>query len=636
MISRATITNIEEASRIEEVVQDFVTLKKRGVNFIGLCPFHNEKTPSFTVSPTKSIYKCFGCGRAGNAVKFVMEHESFSFPEALRYLARKYGITIEEKEVNEEEKAEIDKQDSFYIINQFARDYFSKLLFEHEEGKSIGLTYLKERGFREDIIRKFNVGYSLNSKAAFTDTAIKSGYNKEYIEELGLAKQINGQLFDFFRGRVIFAIHNLSGKVVGFGGRILGDKQNAPKYLNSPESGIYNKSKLLYGAYHAKNAIRQKDECLLVEGYTDVLSLHQEGIEHVVASSGTSLTPDQVRLIRRYTTNITILYDGDPAGIKAAMRGLELVLEEDMTVRIVLLPEKEDPDSLIRKTGSNGFNEYIQNNKQDFILFKASILLKENSSDPSGKAKVIDEIVSSIALIPNAIKRSTYIKECSRLMDVGEQLLINETNRKIREKLKRHKIPTSEARKLEELQYEKPEDQVEKYTDYLAHEELDIIRLLVSCGDKPMSEEVTVSEFILNELNDTAFETKDYQQFLQTYRSKVEEGIVLTSDYFTNHPDQKLSRLVIDLISDNYELSKNWEKKHNIHVPDKMTNYKKEVKSAILRFKLGKIRRMTDENNSKVKTAKDEKTIEELQRTGVKLLQWKKQLAKELNTVIIG
>jgi DNA primase len=436
MIQQKTIAEIFETAKIDEVVGDFVNLRRRGVNMIGLCPFHNEKSPSFTVSPAKGIYKCFGCGKGGNAVNFIMEHEQASYPDALRFLAKKYGIKIEEKQLTPEEDLERQRVDSLFIINDFAVNYYHDNLMNNDVGKSVGLSYFKERGFRKEIIEKFQLGFAFDKNDALTLNMVNKGYNLDLLKSAGLTTQYGR---DFFRNRVQFPIHSLSGKVLGFGGRILVTDKKQPKYLNTSETEIYNKSKVLYGIYFAKKAIRQDDNCFLVEGYTDVISLHQAGVENVVASSGTSLTVGQIQLIKRYTPNITILYDGDAAGIKAALRGLDLVLEQDMNVKVVLLPEGEDPDSFVQSVGTEQFKEYITKNAADFILFKTNLILKETENDPIKRASLIKDIVESIARIPDPIKRSVFVRECANLMEISEQILVDESNKAVMKLLQNRK-----------------------------------------------------------------------------------------------------------------------------------------------------------------------------------------------------
>ncbi|HRS38420.1 MAG TPA: DNA primase, partial [Bacteroidia bacterium] len=438
MIARETIDRILDAVRIDEVVGDFVQLKKRGTNLLGLCPFHNEKTPSFNVNPVRNIYKCFGCGKGGDAVNFVMEHEHYSYPEALRYLAKRYNIEIEETAPDPQEAQLRDERESLYILNSYAQRVFSEQLFEDEEGRAIGMSYFRERGFTEETIKTFQLGFNRSDWSAFAERAVKEGYKEEYLEKTGLCiRKDNGKLFDRFRGRVMFPIHNLSGRVIGFGGRVLKKDDKTAKYLNSPESEIYHKSKSLYGIYFAKKAIVQLDNCYLVEGYTDVISLHQAGIENVVASSGTSLTSEQIRLIGRYTKNITVLYDGDAAGIKASLRGIDLILEEGLNVKVVLFPDGDDPDSYTRKHGSSSTVDFIEANAKDFVLFKTGLLLDDVKNDPVRKAGLIRDVVETIGHIPDPILRSTYTKQCSALLDIQENILVSELNKIRRNQLKK-------------------------------------------------------------------------------------------------------------------------------------------------------------------------------------------------------
>ena len=428
MIPQNTVMSILDAVRIEEVVSDFVSLKRRGANLLGVCPFHKEKTPSFMVSPAKGIFKCFGCGKAGDSVRFVMEHEHYSYPEALRYLANKYGIVIEEKELSPEELMAQNEREKMFNINTFAQQYFSDTMKNNEEGQAVGMSYFRERGFRDAIVEKFQLGYCLNQRDAFVQHALKNGYSKDLLLNIGLASGNEERMYDRYQGRVIFPIHNLTGKVIGFGARILSGDKTKAKYLNSPESEIYIKKQTLYGIFFAKNEISRLDECILVEGYADVLSMHQAGIVNTVASSGTSLTVEQIRLIGRYTKNVTIFYDGDSAGIHAALRGLDMILEEGMNPRVVLLPPDEDPDSFVQNRPIEEVREYIEKNAKDGISFKAHFLLKDVANDPIKRAQVVKDVVSTISLIPDAIYRATYVKECSRLMDMSEQSLMNELN----------------------------------------------------------------------------------------------------------------------------------------------------------------------------------------------------------------
>ncbi len=429
MIDRQTIDRILDAAQIVDVIQEFVPLKKRGVNYLGLCPFHNEKTPSFTVSPSKEIFKCFGCGKVGNSVNFIMEHEHLTYPEALKFLARKYHIEVVEKELTQEELEKQNERESLLVVSAYAARQFTENLFHSDEGMTVGLTYFRERGFRQDTLKKFEVGYSFEKRDAFTRKATDDGYKQDFLLKTGLSVQHEDRVFDRFSGRVMFPVHSLSGQVLGFGGRVLKTDSKTAKYLNSPESEIYHKSRILYGLYQARKRITLEDKVYMVEGYTDVMSLHEVNIDNVVASSGTSLTQEQVRLIKRFTPNITILYDGDAAGIKASIRGIDIVLEEGMNVKIVLLPDGEDPDSYSKKVSNEEFTEYLKEKETDFIRFKTQLLLDEAQNDPVKKANLIRDIVRSIAVIPEAISRTVYIKECSNHLAITEEILYHEVNK---------------------------------------------------------------------------------------------------------------------------------------------------------------------------------------------------------------
>ena len=452
MIDQATIDRILDTAQIVDVVSEFVTLRRRGVNYIGLCPFHNEKTPSFSVSPSKGVCKCFSCGKGGNVVHFIMEHEQLSYYEALKWLAKKYNIEIKEKEMTQEEKQVQNLRESLFVVNQFAMEYFQEILEKNPDGQSIGMTYFRQRGFRDDIIKKFQLGYCTDQRDAFAQAALQKGYKAEFLEKTGLCyRKEDGSLRDRFWGRVIFPIHSLSGKVVAFGGRVLSaqTKNVQMKYVNSPESEIYHKSKELYGIYFAKQAIVRQDRCFLVEGYTDVISMHQSGVENVVASSGTALTPEQIRLIHRFTNNITVLYDGDMAGIKASLRGIDMLLEEGMNVKICLLPDGDDPDSFARKHNATDFQAFINNHEVDFIRFKTNLLLEEAGKDPIKRASLISSIVKSIAVIPEEIVRSVYIRECSRLLDMSEKVLTEATSQMVKQNIE-NREKEQERKKLRE------------------------------------------------------------------------------------------------------------------------------------------------------------------------------------------
>ncbi|MDG2281393.1 MAG: DNA primase [Flavicella sp.] len=449
MILRSTIDRVFETARVEEVIGEFVTLKKAGSNFKGLSPFTDEKSPSFMVSPVKQIWKDFSTGKGGNAVTFLMEHEHFSYPEAIKYLAKKYNIEIEEEEQSNEQKEAADERESMYVVSNFAKDYYHDVLLNNPKGKAIGLSYFKERGFSDETIKKFELGYNLDEWSAFTDTAIRKGYDIDYMSKTGLTiVKEGGKQFDRFKGRVMFPIHSMSGRVLGFGGRILKADKKAAKYLNSPESDIYHKSKVLYGIYHAKQAISKEDTCYLVEGYTDVISMNQAGVENVVASSGTALTPDQIRLVKRLTPNITVLFDGDAAGIRASMRGIDLILEQGMNVRVLIFPDGDDPDSFSKRVSTEELKEYLKSNSKDFINFKVSLLMEEAENDPIKKANLIRDIVTSISKIPDNIQREVYVQECSRIMEISETVLFNEL--------------AQISKKIEREAYQKEQQQIRK------------------------------------------------------------------------------------------------------------------------------------------------------------------------------
>ena len=648
MISQKTINEIFETAKVEDVVSEFVNLKKRGVNMIGLCPFHNEKTPSFTVSPSKNIYKCFGCGEAGNPVNFLMTHENFTYPEALRYLARKYNIEIEETQTSRESIEEKQLFESLYLINSFAHDWYQDQLFGTPKGQSVGLGYFKERGFLEETVKKFGLGYAPEDGDLFTNAAKKKGYNPELLQKAGLTTSYQR---DFFRKRVLFTIHNLTGKVVGFGGRTLESNKKIPKYINTPESEVYNKSKILYGIFFSKKAIRQNDLCLMVEGYTDVISLHQSGIENVVASSGTSLTVDQIRLVKRFTPNLTILYDGDPAGIKAATRGLDLVLEQDMNVRIVLLPEGEDPDSYLRQVGATEFKEYIDTNAKDFIFFKTSLLLDEAQGDPIKKTELIKDIVSSISRIRDPIKRSVYIKECSKRLDVDERVLLTSTNKIIQNEIaKRQQKEESKFSSAEESwPTEEPhigisESDAELQTSSAGKDdfqERDIVRLLVKFGNRKLHEQLSVSTFIAVSMEEIfeEFDNEFYKEIVMECFQKVVSKEEISQEYFLNHPNERVRKLAIDLITTPYEYSQNWEDKLGLSLqtqPEPDKNFKNDTYYGVNRFKFRKVDRLCRKNQEKLKKLQDEGNEDgylKALRVHTKLMELRQTLGELIGTV---
>ncbi len=676
MISQATIQQILNRIDIIDVVGAFVKLKRRGSNFLGLCPFHNEKTPSFTVSPSKELYKCFGCGRSGNAVSFVMEHEKYSYPEALRWLANKYGIEIEETFQSDEQRQQMQAADSLYIINQFAQQFFSKVLFDTEEGQEIGLAYFKERGFREEVIRKFQLGYSPEQRDAFTKEAIAKQYNPELLIKSGLVANRNEQLQDNYRGRVIFPVHNHSGKVLGFGARILKSNDKAPKYINTPENEIYIKSKILYGSYFARQSIDKADECLLVEGYTDVLSLHQAGIENVVASGGTSLTPDQLRLIRKYTNNLTIIYDGDAAGVKAALRGLDLALEEGLNVKLVLIPDKDDPDSYVNKVGASAFTDFISKNKKDVILFQLEVALKDAGNDSVKKSEVVNRIAETISRINKAedfTKQQDYIRQCAQLLKIDEAGMHTLVNKFIRDRIstQERKQPVEDALQREaNARQAEATDFDETTFNLLFKDELqekEVARMLLEHGTKKWDEFRRVADYIFDEMMDESLlDNKDVVQLMHAFREKYQaDPTTAISSFFIYHPDQKISSFAVSLLNFPYDESDHWRKEFSqstgyslqlfeqsyedfmqtiakdndsrlikyLKMDEDRTN--EAVESAINYLKLKKIRRMLLENQQDMEKEHTAEEYNVLRQTHEHLKDMEIALAGRIGTVII-
>lgn len=640
MISPQTIQQILSRIDIIDIVGGFVRLKKRGVNYLGLCPFHNEKTPSFTVSPTKEIYKCFGCGRSGNSISFLMEHEKYSYVEALRWLASKYSVEIEETETSPEVKQVQQVADSLYIINNFAREYFSNILFNHEDGQNNGLSYLKERGFREEIIKKFQLGYCLPGRDAFAKTAVAAQYNPEYLQKSGLVVMRDDKLVDNYRGRIIFPVHNQTGKVLGFGARIVGKNDKAPKYINTPENEIYVKSKILYGSYLARQAIDKQDECLLVEGYTDVISLHQAGIENVVASGGTSLTHDQLRLVKKYTNNLTIIYDGDAAGVKAALRGLDMALEEGLNVRLVLIPDKEDPDSYVNKLGASRFQEFIKVNKKDFILFQLEVSLHDAGADTNKKADVVNQVaetISKLNKVEDFTKQQDYIRRCAEILKIEETGLNALVNKFLRDKISKQevKLPFNEAKYYEE------QTKQHGYEDdtmlLLQKEELQeraLVRCLIEFGLKRWDDEMRVADYILEEFQDLV-DNPRLLKIIEIYKTWYKENLEPTAKNFLYYEDLQLSADVVALMDFPYELSLNWKDHFEGKILTREELYREEVTSTLNYLKLRKIKRLIEENQKdleKLHTA-DEQMV--LIQTHQHLKNMETELTKQLGTVIL-
>lgn len=598
MIKKTSIDRVIDTVRIEEVVGDFVRLKRRGSGMQGLCPFHNEKTPSFSVNPTGNFYKCFGCGKGGNSVNFIMDHEKMSFPEAIRYLAEKYGIPLEEDESTEEDKIEVLRRENILSLMQYATKYYDDQLYQTDEGKAIGLSYFKERGFLESTIKAFSLGYAPNERFRFTQQALKDGFELQMLKDCGLTNTAGN---DFFYNRVMFTIQDMSGRPVAFAGRIMGENNKGPKYINSPETEIYKKSYILYGLYQARTAMRKEDICIVVEGYTDVLSMYQAGIENVVASSGTALTEGQLRQIKRFTTNVLMLYDGDNAGINAATRAIDLVHEQDMQVQLVLLPEKNDPDSFVKSLGAEGFKDYLIEHAMDFISFRKYVFEQNNGNDPLAKSQIIKEVIGSIAKIPDAIKRSLYIKECSASFDMEEGILVGELNTILRKEIyrQRKKVNPDILNEQEWISEEKKPGQQETATPPSAeyHQERDLLRILICYGDQWVDEEeeIDLATFVLTNLEEYK-ETMTNQQAIDLFelaQDALNRGKPVTQGLFTQHENESIQTYALDIIASPFEYSENWSKRWGLELqtqvaPDK--NFIKDATQAILRYKQRKIR----------------------------------------------
>lgn len=607
MIPRSKIDEIVDAAHIEDVVGGYVNLKKRGANLTGLCPFHQEKTPSFSVSPAKGIYKCFGCGKAGNSVNFVMDIEQLNYIDALKHLAEKYNIEWPQQDISSEqlveEKRKATERESLQIVNNFAEKYFADNLHLDEEGKTIGLSYFEERGFRPETIEKFKLGYAKDSWEHLTKEATKNGFNTDVLVLGGLIKkgEDNGKLYDAYRNRVIFPIHSISGKPIAFAGRYLVKDAKSPKYVNSPETPLYHKSNELYGLFFARKAISQASLVYLVEGYTDVITLHQSGVENVVASSGTSLTDGQIKLIKRFTDNVCVLYDGDAAGIKASLRGTDMLLEAGLNVKIVLFPDGEDPDSFCKKQGPVAFTQFLEDNRQDFILFKASLLIGDAGNDPVKRAELIKDIVGSISKIPDVFKRSTFLHETAKLLKIDEQLLISEANRLVKTKAKEQAksdialIPepyTQQEQLLESVKELQNQDVQEK----------DLVRVLLNYGDKPYNEEFnTVASYIIHEVLNEEIEIH-HPVVLQLIH-QVHEQLAkneLNLGYFARHDDPLVSAFVADIMSRDFEISPNWGKKYDVYIEPIGYNFKEDIDSALLRLKIKHIEKLMKDNREEL------------------------------------
>ena len=680
MISQNTIQQILSRIDIIDVIGGFVKLKKRGANYLGLCPFHNERTPSFTVSPSKEIYKCFGCGKSGNTISFLMEHEKYSYVDSLRWLANKYGIEIEETFASDEQRQQMQVADSLYIINNFAQQFFTKTLFETEEGRDIGLSYLKERGFREDIIRKFQLGYNPEARDSFTRAAIAAQYNGELLVKTGLVVSRNDQLMDNYRGRVIFPVHNHSGKVLGFGARILRTSDKAPKYINTPENEIYVKSKILYGSYFARQAIDKSDECLLVEGYTDVVSLHQSGIENVVASGGTSLTQDQLRLIRKYTNNLTIVYDGDAAGVKAALRGLDLALEEGLNVKLVLIPDREDPDSYVNKVGPTAFSDFVRNNKKDFILFQLDVALKDAGNDTTKKSEVVNNIAETISKINKAedfTKQQDYIQQCSEILKIDEAGLHALVNKFIRNRIStQEKVLPPDRYRDEEARVHEENARKAAATDYddttfslLFKDELqekEFARVLIEHGNKKWNGG-TIADHMLDQILDEGLiDSGDVLKLINAYKAALEKDKAsVDKNLFIYSTDPSISSFAVSLLNFPYEESEHWKREFSnstgyqprlfeqsydefirsvsVGNETQLMSFLKmdedrtyiEVESTLSYLKLRKIKRMLLENQIDLEKKHTPEEYRNLTQTHEHLKEMEREISNKLGTVII-
>lgn len=612
MIKQESIDQVLSTARLEEVIGDFVNLKRAGSDYKGLCPFHQEKTPSFHVSPGKGVYKCFGCGKGGNnASRFLMDLEQMTFPESIRWLAKRYNIEIEETAVSQEVIQERQERESLFLLNSYAAEYYQKQLFETDYGRNIGLSYFKGRGYREETIRAFGLGIAPNTRDAFSQDALAKGYAREHLRELGLLTEKG---FDFFRNRVMFPIHNLSGKVVGLAGRILQKDARAPKYINSKENLIYNKRRELYGLWQARQSIQKRDRTILVEGYTDVISLHQAGITHVVAASGTSLTEDQVRLMKRFSTHITLLFDGDPAGLKAAVRGLGIVLKEDMNVKVVVLPDGEDPDSFLQNQGAARLEEHLDKEAKDFIHFKMELLSEDAGDDPVKKAELVREIVETIALIPDPIKRSYYIKDCSRVLEISEEILTLEINKKVAGELRKlgRRGERSAGKHSGEAEHRSdsppfPDSKPATSNQPAEFQERDIARILVLFGDKvyDAEREELVSDHLLEDMKEVveAFDHPLYKEIVALGLERKEAGLAINRAFFESQSEE-IQQFVVEVLTSPYAYSENWEKRWDIHLQtQKMPeeNFIRDVESAFNRFKLKKFERTLKENDQMIK-----------------------------------
>jgi len=639
MLSPETIQAVQQVALIEEVVGDFVTLKKKGQSLWACCPFHHEKTPSFAVSPSKGFYKCFGCEAAGDAIAFVKEIEGISFVEAVKYLAQKYGIPIQETEDEHHDIVAQHEKDSLYILMKLAQSYYEETLWKHPEGQRIGYAYLQERGITDAFIHQFGLGYSLDAWQEFHAYAQQQGYSDELLEKAGLIVHNQEKLYDRFRGRVIFPIHNLSGKVIAFAARILKSADNQPKYINSPETPIYHKSDVVYGIFQAKQKIKELDHCLLVEGYTDVIALHMAGIQNVVASAGTSLTDNQIQLISRFTKHITVLFDGDTAGIQAALRGVDKILEKGLYVKVILLPAGEDPDSYAKKVGSQALQIYLQEHVEDFITFKTKLLMQGVGEDLSRKAAVIKDVLQTVALIPDAVNRALLLQQTSKLLHIDESVLLSELNQLMLKQEKQshrpHKLVHNPVKELQ-LTVKRGELMPLNWAATIEAYEQESIRLLLNYGSMPLEDGNPLSAYLLQELADVHFQHPVYKEILQIYEQHLLQGQAVNLQVFIQHPDEKIQKTVIDLTASPYEVSEKWEQNYQIHISKEEDDLHQTAYKNILRLKLRLIHQLIEENNKLIKENADPEEEDKLLRIHGALKQSEMAIAQQLGMVIIG
>ncbi len=660
MIDQETIQRIMDAARIEEVIGDFVSLKKRGANHIGCCPFHNEKTPSFYVSPSKGIFKCFGCGEAGDVVKFLMKHEHYTYPEALRWLAQKYNIEIHEEEQTEEQKERQNERDALFHVSEFAQKYFADLLYNDEMGRAVGLSYFHSRGLSDEVIKNFGLGYCLDEWSNFTDHARKNGYSDAVLEKTGLTifKEESKKAYDRFRGRVMFPIYSISGRVLGFSGRVLSSEKQAAKYVNSPDSDIYNKSRILYGLYQARSAISKTNKCYLVEGNIDVISMHQSGVENTVASCGTSLTTEQIRLIKRYTPNVTVLYDGDSAGIKAALRAVNLLFAEGMHVRCVLFPDGEDPDSYAQKYGSSALQDYLATHEDNFVIFKTRVLLDGVKNDPIRKAELVKETIDTIALVPDLIERTEYIAQCAHLLDVPEEALASE----LAKALNRNRLKSYEEEKKEQTPQNTQNTPITPDTPTIPEPtpnppsklslpvdpaERHLIQLLLNHGNQTLSQTFTaddgtsqeytytVAQAIVSELqtDELSFTDPLCQRIFDYFVNALAQDQVPDASYFITVDDEALRSFAISLMLDTFRISDTWRQKQ-VFVPTLEDNIQTDLSETILSFKLKCVADRIADNALRFREVKDDEQMMLLLAEKKQLIDLRRQIGQALHRVI--